>query len=85
MAILGIIAPAASFGFIPAMFGQSTAQADSNTAPGAPTHLPAAPGDSEVTFTWQEPLSDGGSAICTEDGRMLSRPLSLTVPGPEVP
>ena len=33
------------------------------TRPTAPQNLTAAPGDGEVTLTWQAPMSDGGSAV----------------------
>ena len=33
------------------------------TAPSAPRNLAAAPGDAEVTLTWEPPANDGGSDI----------------------
>ena len=33
------------------------------TAPSAPQNLAAAPGDGEVSLTWEAPANDGGSAV----------------------
>lgn len=49
--------------FVVATMRQSTAQADSDTAPGKQTNLSATPGGPEVTPTQRAPLSNGGSTI----------------------
>lgn len=40
-----------------------TARQDVSERPGAPQNLVAAPGDGQVTLTWEAPASDGGSDI----------------------
>lgn len=43
---------------------------NSVTEPGAPRNLAAAPGDRQVTLTWEAPESDGGSAIVRYEYRV---------------
>ena len=41
----------------------ATVRATPRTVPSAPRNLAAAPGDAEVTLTWEPPADDGGSAV----------------------